>query len=249
MIAVFATVAHLAAAPSKKSSQPRDQPDNSAGVSTQETERNLRMIADELRAIREQTAAADRTRAAQEQQQHPRLFGNDAPVWSNWILAVIAFFAGVVATRAFNHERDAVKLTERADVAVDRIDANTLEGVGLWAGTVVTVWFQNLGRTRAQSVIYEGTLGIVGADDTGATTTSPASSIAPTALAPYDFRGALGTFIPSPAIELVNAGKLELRVTGKMTYDDIFDRHHSIDFAGAWNPDRQSFEAVKNEAS
>jgi hypothetical protein len=108
----------IAAQPRKASQQPRNQASDAADATRGENERNVKMLADELRAIREEAAQRERERTAREQEQRSLFFGNDAIVWSDWVLAGIALFAGVIATRAFNHERDAVRSTEEARVAL-----------------------------------------------------------------------------------------------------------------------------------
>src|SRR5262245_3131293 len=101
---------------SQKTPDNRNQANNPATVTREQYERDIRALSDELKAIREETTRANQTRTKEEQSWR---FGERAPVWSNWVLALIAGIAGWVAYRAFTHERDAVRLTQRADVLVD----------------------------------------------------------------------------------------------------------------------------------
>jgi hypothetical protein len=140
----------------------------------------------------------------------------------------------------------ALHLTERADLAIDRIEADEIGG-DLIADTTVTVYFQNRGRTRANQTTFSGTLGIPGGQ------LLPERGGAPIIVAAGDqaafaFDGRLGDFIPPDALTGINAGEHELRITGLLSYVDVFERGHRIQFEGRWHRERSAFATERYEA-
>lgn len=63
--------------------------------------------------------------------------------------------------------------------------------------------------------------------------------------APFGFVGELGAHIPADALARINAGDLQLRITGTLKYFDIFKRPHLVKFEGAWLPQRSAFGVEK----
>jgi hypothetical protein len=61
---------------------------------------------------------------------------------------------------------------------------------------------------------------------------SPPTIIGAGDTVPFTFDGNLKTHIPPEALARVNDGTLDLRVTGRLAYLDIFEKAHEIDFAG-----------------
>lgn len=126
----------------QQTAQQQDQPP----IPYEQYERDIRSLSDELEAIREQAAQANRNSAEQENE-WSWWFGSDPPIWSNWFLAVIAVIAGIVAYRTFNQEREALHLTQAADVHFEEIVAPP-DG-RLRPDSILTIIFKNYGPTRA----------------------------------------------------------------------------------------------------
>jgi len=89
-----------------------NQPNKDAPVTRESYESDIRAITDELRAINNDIARNEANRANNDKYWY--VFGDNAPVWSNWFIFLTAIAAGGIAVRAFNHERQAVRLTQRA---------------------------------------------------------------------------------------------------------------------------------------
>ena len=167
------------------------------------------------------------------------------------VQAFITFVALMFTIRAANAAKrsadiatEALHITERADVVIDRINAESIGGE-LLHDTTVEVCFKNRGRTRATNVTFEGTLGIPGG------TMLPKEVAPPVVVAsgdevPFRFKRQLSTYIPASALAGINAGKHILRITGRLHYDDVFKQPHTIDFEGVWNRERTVFEVTKH---
>lgn len=141
--------------------------------------------------------------------------------------------------------RDALHITERADVAIDRIAAETIGGE-LIADTEVIVVFHNRGRTRAKQVLFEGTLGVPGHP------LIPKQMAPPVVLAAgeqrqFGFKANLGSHIPVTALAMINLGHMTLRITGRLRYIDVFDKPHTVEFEGVWNTQRGAFGTTRYE--
>jgi hypothetical protein len=218
----------------KKPVEQSNDAKNRQAIADQDRERNLRAIADELKAIREQAAKAEQPHTQQKQSWWT---DGGPPIWSNWILAIIAGVAGYVAWRAFSHQRDAVRLTERADVLVASMGIEPVPTPHLYKGMTiyalplnaqVVVYFKNSGPTRASNVdwgvepIIEGvpakkpdsppepaTVVIAANDDIHATT------------------GPLNAYYADAVVASVGSGNTKLRIKMSVSYDDVFGKRHS----------------------
>jgi hypothetical protein len=76
-------------ASTRQPSKPLDSQNNETAVADKKDESDIGSIARELRAIRDQAAEAERNRATQKEPGGP-------PVWSNWVLIIVAAGAGVI---------------------------------------------------------------------------------------------------------------------------------------------------------
>lgn len=189
----------------------------------------LKSITEELRAIHEEQAKAEATRAAQKPTKGP-------PIWSNWVLAIVAALAGWTAYRTFNHERDAVRVTERADVLFvtlklfDPRANKRSEDVHPWSQLIVVQ--RNFGRTTATDVRVRWRFFIDG------------DPIPETPFIPPAVIGAgaeLETKIP-PNIETLTGGRFNqvarsevvFRGIGEVIYTDVFGKEHHATFRGVF---------------
>lgn len=139
----------------------------------------------------------------------------------------------MTAYNAFTHQRDAVRLTQRADVLLDAIgwEPHTDPSV-LNASTQISVRFKNFGPTRASNVritlnLYppEELEIVKGPHDddalppvnigTGDTTTPRLSK--------------LGVRYTPETITKLSKGHIKLIVAGSVTYEDVFGITHHTD--------------------
>jgi hypothetical protein len=157
-----------------------------------------------------------------------------------------AIRAANAAKTSANIARDALHLTERADVVVDSTGTSTAGALRF--DTTVTVFFKNTGRTRANDVIFDGALGVPGSP-LGRADHGPPTVIAAGDTAPFNFAGALGTHIPPEQLQQVNVGATTLRLDGKLSYSDVFTKPHSIVFQGEWNSEQGAFTIRRYEAN
>ena len=90
--------------------QPRSRPDDTAPVTRQDYERDKRVTADALKAIRDDIAKRESNTRPQNLNEWK--FGDKAPVWSNWFLfgaAIAAAFAALWTLRSINRQTRAVR--------------------------------------------------------------------------------------------------------------------------------------------
>jgi hypothetical protein len=248
-------LASCAAGQSKPSTQPRNRSNDDARVTAEETQRSLRAIAAELRALREQTTKADSERTKQTPEQNGGWrFGNDAPVWSNWILASIALFAGFVATRAFNHERDAVFATQRADLLFfeTALEPRTKPS-RLTGDTTLGLIFKNFGPTRASQVKMIIDMEIEGFSQL---TPAPGSVLDENPDLPRTVVGAGDTVVASfarlgrlyslEAISLASKGDRKLQYIATVEYVDVFGKPHHTTCKGVYYGPISGFVVLEN---
>jgi hypothetical protein len=231
------TPAPLTGAPQKGTTKNTNQPKNQQTVSEKDYSADLRAITEELRAIRE-----EQTQAEQARTQHKQYWwkNENPPTWSNWVLAIVAGIAGWVAYRAFTHERDAIRLKERADLLIDSVNLvpRTNPSV-LTLDTSIRFQFRNFGPTRASDVHFEkirveieGTQpnypsdapplprGVVGAGDT-------IDASYPT----------LGQVFDAAAILRASRGDAKLTFAIRVGYTDVFGlRHHTTSGGTYYGP-------------
>ncbi len=149
VVSILALLMPLAvASASQARSDQGNQPNNSAPVTREQYESDVRAFLDEFKAIRDDIAKNEQARAQQEESWY--FFGDYAPVWSNWFLFAAAVVAGRVAYRAFNHERDAVRLTQRADILLDSIQLHPSNPLA--PNTQIQIHFKNFGPTQASKI-------------------------------------------------------------------------------------------------
>jgi hypothetical protein len=220
---------------------------NPAAISREDYERDIRALSDQVRAMREQTSNLERTYTEQERSWY---FGDRAPTWSNWILAVIAAVAGGVAYYAFTHQRDAVRLTQRADLLVQAIgiDPHPIPCF-ITAGTSIKVTFKNFGPTRAARVSIDVNLTIPDVKQKSADRPSlPSAVVGGNDDVTLTFPE-LGRLYEGETILQASKGHIPLSVGGRITYIDVFNREHSTTFDAkyyGWN--RGGFVMERSDA-
>src|SRR4051794_4598054 len=84
---ILITAQKRGAPPSAKLVQPANEAQNRQAIAAEQTERDIRALTDELKALRNEQAQAERERTAEKKQNGP-------PIWSNWVLVFVAGFAG-----------------------------------------------------------------------------------------------------------------------------------------------------------
>jgi hypothetical protein len=215
-----------------------DTPNNAAPITNENRESDVRAIADQLKAIREEAAKRDsQNRSGKQPDYYYWLWGNDAPVWSNWILAVVAAIAGWIAYRAFEHERDAVRRTQRADLLFYETSLiPRTKPSRLTKDTELGLIFKNFGPTRASQVKLTINIEIEGFSQL---IPDPRSVIDESPELPRTVVGTgdtvqasfaqLGRLYSEDAIALASKGDRTLRYVATAEYTDVFGKgHHTI---------------------
>jgi len=169
----------------------------------------------------------------------------DPPVWSNWILVIVAVAAGVVAYRQFRQERDAVHLTERADVLFETTrffdSATQTYSEEIHPTTEVVIVHRNFGRTTATNVRIRWAFFIEG-DKVPDVPFLPPAVIGANAILETRVGGSMGAIAGSMArYNQIGDGRVLLRAVGELTYTDVFKKPHHARFTGVFLPTRFAF--------
>jgi hypothetical protein len=196
--------------------QPRGNSNDSASVRSQQNESDIGAILNELRALRQQAADAERSRATQKEPGGP-------PVWSNWALATIALVAGWIAYNQFRHQRDAVHLTQRADVLIDALRLGPYEtGPNVPLGpSSISVILKNFGPTRASEFALTGIQVTIG-DQSRPMAVDPLRPTVIAGMQPYEFGfGPLNQWFDRTLIATVGKTN-DLTFSFEYRFTDIF---------------------------
>lgn len=234
VVSILAPLLLLACAASAQLTQdPRGNPNNNAPVTRQEHERDIRALSDQIKTLHNENAKRDSNTWPHGKEWG---FGEKAPVWSNWTLAAVAFFAGWIAYRAFNHERDAVRLTERADVLFVRLNflnprTNAIsEEVLPWSVPIAVQ--KNFGRTTATNVRVRWRLFIEG-DPLQETEFLPPAVIGPGAELETRMVANM-QMVTGNRFNQVARVEATLRGIGELVYTDVFGKEHHATFRGSF---------------
>ncbi len=163
------------------------------------------------------------------------------------LTVLIAAVAGFVSYKAFDDQRNAVRLTQRADVLIDTIATSTTGP--LTDATVVTVKFKNFGPTRADRLVLAISIGIKKEPAVPAPRRElPVPSLASTDTQSYEFEP-ITRILTQDELNGVNAGILTLQILGELTYRDVFQQAHPFRFELHWNKEVSVFAMVAYDAS
>jgi hypothetical protein len=143
----------------------------------------------------------------------------------NWWQVLLTAAAGGLAWRAFTHEREAVRRTQRADLLLSGL---TVEPEGPLAPTShLVARFKNYGPTRASEVRVRGSFLHPSVTDDSAKGRSPAptrvvaaSGEIPLHLPPF------GGFFEPAVVEAIAEGRNTMSLKLTVTYDDVFGATH-----------------------
>lgn len=237
LLACFALTTVLAAQ-SQPKSVPKGTEDTQATKANQDQAKELARIAEELKSVREQQegyAAEARNRANQKPYPGP-------PVWSNWMLAVISAAAGLTAYLAFKSQRDAVRLTQRADVLIHSVDISTYPNP-LTPATKISVIFKNYGPTRASNLRLEAALEY---DDIRGL---PQRERIPITLAAGENQvitfDPMGMHMKAETAQAIADGTAPFTFVAEATYFDVFGKkHHTLD-RGSYRAKARTFEITQ----
>jgi hypothetical protein len=155
----------------------------------------------------------------------------------DWWQVVLTVAAGLIAWRAFRSEREAVRLTQRADVLLDSIDVRPAnDPPSIWPNTEVQLHFRNYGPTRANDVRFSIDLTIAGAMKKEASQNGPLLPpivIAANENSPASFP-LLGQMFEAEDIKRASRGDAEMRFTATATYVDVFGKRHRSHYTGIY---------------
>jgi len=131
-----------------------------------------------------------------------------------------------------------LRLTERADVLIDAVELSTPGELRL--DTIFTVVLTNFGRTRANELRTDFSIGLAGAFSNGHSTDRP-----PTILGSGDELKTrlpqVSDFLTGEAYREVLEGKTPLRFEGTFSYLDVFDATHTGKASGTFSHETDSF--------
>jgi len=134
----------------------------------------------------------------------------------------------------------ALKLTQRADILVDACSVidNTHAGFKIAPNNHVAISFKNFGPTRAENVVYRVTLIIPGVPQSD-------QIIGPSPLGPGDTQtmsfSEFGAFLTPQTIKDIGDGRIILRVSGTVSYSDIFGDPHEVPVSCRYSRTFQGF--------
>jgi hypothetical protein len=228
--------------------QQPNQPQDNQTPADEQPETQLGVIAKELRAIREQYAKSEQERTAREQS-----WWSDGgpPVWSNWALFIIAIIAGWYTRRAFLHQRDAARLTERADVLIHKAGMNSPRQpedalIPLWMAEPHVI-FKNFGLTRG--VNFRTTEVRIELGSESRTAPGTASQVIG-AKQTSEFRfPPLGNLFVKPLIATIGSGENVLRFYLRYEYTDVFGVTHHGTSVGRYMPEDGRFSIEHTETA
>jgi hypothetical protein len=152
--------------------------------------------------------------------------------------------ADTAASSAKLAER-ALLLTERADLLITGI--NTSTPGEFEPGTVFTLVFKNFGRTRADSVIVNCSLGVPDAPRVDQSPEKVPTVVGAGDTLPVPF-GRVGQCLNQETAVKVASGETPFRFEGEMTYKDVFGFGHRTKCSGTYLPKRSTFSVDGNQA-
>jgi hypothetical protein len=212
-----------------KSVEKANKSQDAKPVTDEQTRRDIRAISDELKAIREQAARYEEARAKQKQSWWT---DGGPPVWSNWAVTIVAGLAGFVAWMAFRSERQAVRLTQRADVLIEGVNVSSYPNPIL-PGTTIDIVLKNYGATRASNVKVQVFVGI----DENECAPPPEHSFVLGAKARQPVGVSVARCMRPETFLKVRTGEVTLRFWGAIGYDDVFGDAHSTKVSGTFFKD------------
>lgn len=251
--AILLLVFGYAVAQSQPRPNDRNAAEDRAEIAADRNEHQFMVLVEELRAMRADASKANQERAKREEAE--RLlsrarddwwFGEHAPVWSNWILALIALGAGWVAYSAFEHERAAVMLTQRADVLVEKLGFNpSVKADMLLSGQMdyyiprhgdgVVVTFKNFGPTRANNVRWDMSIQVEGQPPIDSEDPSRhAVAVVGAGSRMKVSSGRLDSYYTEETLAAISRGALGLKVRVVVSYQDVFGRKHDTVQGGSY---------------
>jgi hypothetical protein len=153
----------------------------------------------------------------------------------NWWQVILTVVGAWVAYRAFISERNAVRLTQRAEVLLEGIGMKPrFDPPAITTQTVISLHFKNFGPTRASNVTIDAELEVPGVPHAGGTLPElPPMLIAAgdslsTTLAP------LGMWWSDEVIATAGKGDITLRFKADVRYTDVFGKDHRTRVSGRY---------------
>jgi hypothetical protein len=138
------------------------------------------------------------------------------------------------ASRMARTVENTLHLTEAADLELDRVSCFT-PSQPLSLKTEITPVFRNTGRTRAEEVKVSWSLGIPGRPNRSPTKLSSMTTVA--AGNTVEAEGiVLERSLTEKDLALVNDGTAKLHLWGFVTYKDIFNKVHRLEFDTIYLP-------------
>jgi hypothetical protein len=163
---------------------------------------------------------------------------------ADWSVVILTVLGALVAVRAFHEQRDATRLTQRADVLISK--ATVVPPSDLVPTSLISIEFKNFGPTRASKVKLGAWLEF--ADISGpqerpevVTTLGPGDSQS----VAFDH---LSAFMNSDTAKAINAGTQTLRFVAVSTYDDVFGKPHRTRSEAVYSPKFGNFQVTAHES-
>jgi hypothetical protein len=172
---------------------------------------------------------------------------NASPWWKSpdWWQVALVVLGTVIAVWALLADRRAVRLTQRADVLIEKVGMITPAPLGLHS--IVEVTLKNFGPTRANRLDVALWLGLAESRE-GEDAPLPMIVFAPGCVVCPRFPP-LGEWLPAAAIAGVTEGQTRLVYKGTVSYVDVFGRRHTVDCAGTYEPAQNAFRIERNEST
>jgi len=128
----------------------------------------------------------------------------------------------------------ALKLAERADILLLNAGFSYEEGlVSVLRDSSIFITFENLGRTRANHVRFDTTLVVEGIFQEN-------FGVGPIAIGPGQSRKVvlrrLQRLFPDDVVARVLSGGVPMYFTGVLTYEDVFQYTHTLEYKGIFDP-------------
>jgi hypothetical protein len=168
-----------------------------------------------------------------------------APSVLGLLTVLIAIVGSIVSYRAFTHQRDAVRLTQRADVLLDGIGIST-HPQALGPLSEIAVVFKNYGTTRASAVRLDVWLNFADIQGTPEQD-GPIVVIGPGETQRKRFE-ALHLSMDQKTADGIVSGEIPLTLIGSATYCDVFGKRHRTLCEGRYRAVEGVFEITSMQA-
>jgi hypothetical protein len=162
---------------------------------------------------------------------------------ATFLIAIYAAIQARAAKRSANAYEQTVRLTERADVLLNRAGFDT---PSLSGASRVIFTFKNFGRTRANNVRFAMSVTIPELDD------YPPHELPEMPIGAGDTQDVvfmkMSEWLTKETFDKIARGETTLRFKGSASYTDVFGRMHTTTCSGALNKRTFTFGVEKNQA-